>query len=99
VNGTPGDVRATARKRLEERRGFFPHLIMYIVVNAGLVVIWAATGTDTFFWPAFPLLFWGGGLLVHAWNAFFSEPITEAEVDSEVPRIDRPAGGADDPPR
>jgi uncharacterized membrane protein len=92
VSGTPGDVRATARKRLEERRGFFPHLIMYIVVNAGLVVVWMATGSDSFFWPAFPLLFWGGGLLVHAWNAYFSTPITEAEVDSEVSRIDHPAG-------
>ena len=92
MSGTPGDVRATARKRLEERRGFFPHLIMYIVVNTGLVVVWAATGPDTFFWPAFPLLFWGGGLLVHAWNAFFSRPITEAEVDSEVSHMDRPAG-------
>ena len=93
MNDTPGDVRETARKRLEERRGFFPHLIMYVVVNAGLVVLWAATGPETFFWPAFPLLFWGGGLLVHAWSAFFSRPITEAEVDSEVSRMDHPDGG------
>lgn len=98
MSGTPEDVRATARKRLEERRGFFPHLIMYIVVNAGLVVVWMATGPDTFFWPAFPLLFWGGGVLVHAWNAFFSRPITEAEVDSEVSRIDHSAGGRDEGP-
>lgn len=90
MTGAPEDMRAAARKRIEERRGFFPHLIMYIVVNAGLVFIWTATGADSFFWPAFVLLFWGGGLLVHAWNAFFTKPITEADVDSEVARLDHP---------
>ncbi len=45
MTGTPGDVRAAARKRIEERRGFVPHLIMYVVVNAGLVFIWTATRT------------------------------------------------------
>ncbi|MFI7680162.1 2TM domain-containing protein [Actinophytocola sp. NPDC049390] len=96
MTGTPADVRTVARKRLEERRGFFPHLIMYVVVNAGLVVIWAATAPDSFFWPAFPLLFWGAGLLMHAWNAFFTKPITETEVDSEVARLGRPVTGHDE---
>lgn len=90
MTGTPEDVRATARKRIEERRGFVPHLIMFLVINAGLVVIWAATGTDNFFWPIFPLLLWGSGLLMHAWNAFFTKPITEAEVDLEAKRLDHP---------
>jgi 2TM domain-containing protein len=90
MTGTSDDVRAVARKRIEERRGFFPHLIMFLVVNAGLVVVWAATGTDHFFWPAFPLLLWGAGLLTHAWNAFLARPITEAEVDREAGRLDHP---------
>lgn len=90
MTDAPKDLRAVARKRIEERRGFFPHLIMFVVVNAGLVVIWLATGADTFFWPAFPLLFWGGGLLMHGWNAFVTRPITETEVDSEVARLDHP---------
>lgn len=86
MTGTP-DVRTTARKRLEERRGFVPHLIVFLVVNAGLVVLWMATGPDGFFWPAFPILFWGAGLLTHAWNAFFTRPITEADVDREATRL------------
>ncbi|TDV44139.1 2TM domain-containing protein [Actinophytocola oryzae] len=85
------DVRATARKRLEERRGFVPHLIMFLVLNAGLVVIWAATGTDNFFWPVFSLLLWGSGLVMHAWSAFLAKPITDAEVDREARRLDHPA--------
>ena len=90
MTGTPEDVRVAARKRLEEWRGFVPHLIMFLVINAGLVVIWMATGPDGFFWPAFPLLFWGAGLLMHAWNAFFTRPISEAEVDREAGRLDQP---------
>lgn len=90
MTGAPDDVRTTARKRLEERRGFVPHLIMFLVINAGLVVIWTATGTDNFFWPIFPILLWGAGLLMHAWNAFLTKPITEAEVDREAERIEHP---------
>lgn len=84
------DVRSVARKRLEERRGFVPHLIMYLVINAGLVVIWLATGPDGFFWPAFPLLIWGAGVVMHAWNAFVTKPITEADVDRETRRLTDP---------
>jgi hypothetical protein len=90
--GTSEDVRAVARKRLEERRGFVPHLIIYLVTNAGLVLVWLATGADSFFWPVFPILFWGAGLLAHAWSAFFTTPITDADVDREAERLEHPAG-------
>lgn len=86
MTGTP-DVRTTARKRLEERRGFVPHLIIFLVINTGLVVLWMATGPSGFFWPAFPLLFWGAGLVTHAWSAFFTRPITEDDVDREAERL------------
>jgi hypothetical protein len=84
------DVRSVARKRLEERRGFVPHLIMYLVINTGLVVIWLATGPDGFFWPAFPILIWGAGVVMHAWNAFVTKPITEADIDREARRLTEP---------
>ena len=90
MSGTSDDVRSVARKRLEERRGFVPHLIMFLVINTGLVVIWATTGTQGFFWPIFPILFWGAGLVMHAWNAFFTTPITEADVDREARRLAHP---------
>jgi hypothetical protein len=80
------ESRAAARKRLEERRGFVPHLIVYLVVNAGLVLLWVMTGADGLFWPIFPLMFWGVGILMHGWNAFVSRPITDADVDRELDR-------------
>ncbi len=93
MSKTPSEVRGVARKRLEERRGFVPHVILYLVINAGLVFIWVTTGQDEFFWPVFPILFWGAAVAVHAWNAFFSRPITEEEVDREARRLGQPTDG------
>ena len=42
---TPSDeLRRLARERIESRRGFVPHLIAFVLVNAGLIAIWATTG-------------------------------------------------------
>lgn len=86
MTNIPEESRAAARKRLEERRGFVPHLIVYLVVNAGLVLLWVMMGADGLFWPIFPLMFWGVGLVMHGWNAFVSRPITDADVDRELNR-------------
>jgi hypothetical protein len=86
MTNIPDESRAAARKRLEERRGFVPHLIVYLVVNAGLVLLWVMTGADGLFWPIFPLMFWGVGLVMHGWNAFVSRPITDADIDRELDR-------------
>jgi hypothetical protein len=32
------------------------------------------------------LLGWGIGLVLHAWDAFFKRPVTEADVDRELAR-------------
>lgn len=82
------EMRAFARKRIEERRGFVPHLLIYILVNAGLVAIWATTGQG-FFWPGFVIGFWGIGVVMHAWNVFFNRPITEADIQREIQRLQR----------
>jgi hypothetical protein len=34
----------------------------------------------------FPLIFWGVGLVPHGWNAYFSRPITDADVEREASR-------------
>ncbi len=95
MSSTSEDIRVAARKKIEERRGFVPHLIVYLVVNTGLVLVWAMTGQPGFFWPAFPILFWGIGVVMHGWNAFFSRPVTEADVDRELERLGEPIGPDD----
>lgn len=42
-----------------------------------------------FFWPGFVIGFWAIGLVMHAWAAFVSRPITDADVQREVERLQR----------
>jgi serine/threonine protein kinase len=48
-------------KRIKERQEFVGHLATYITVNGALIALWFITGAD-FFWPFFPIFFWGLGL-------------------------------------
>src|SRR3954469_4099307 len=52
------------RPRREERREFAEHLRFYLSVMALLVVIWALTGMG-YFWPIWPMLGWGLGIVSH----------------------------------
>ena len=87
------DLRQTALKQLQERRDFVPHLLAYLLVNAGLIVVWWLASPHAIFWPAFVLVFWGMGLVIHAWSAFLRRPITDAEVDRYVARLRGGGGG------
>jgi hypothetical protein len=44
--------------------GFGEHLRVYLAVQALLIAIWAVTGAG-YFWPIWPLLGWGIGVVVH----------------------------------
>ena len=77
--------RDRARKRLQDRRDFGSHAVAYVVINAFLIGVWALTGGG-YFWPAWVLGAWGAGLVLHAWETFAHQPLTEADVDAEVER-------------
>jgi hypothetical protein len=89
-SGTVGpgdqDLRDQAIESLKKKRDFRTNLLMYVVVNAFLIGIWAVTGAD-FFWPVFVLGGWGIGLVAHAWDAYGRKPISEAEIASETERL------------
>lgn len=89
---TGDELRAAARKRVEDRRGFIPHVIIYVLVNTALIVLWATAAQRGFFWPGFVLGFWGIGLIMHAWSAFFSRPVTEGDVEREMARMQDQSG-------
>lgn len=62
-----------ARKRVEEIKGFYSHLITYAVVMTTLTIINLVTqinDPDRFYWFLFPLGFWGFGLFWHAMGVF-----------------------------
>ena len=58
-----------AKKHVEKLKGFYIHLITYIVVNLGLIFInlFVAGGS---IWFIYPLLGWGIGVIGHAVSIF-----------------------------
>ena len=85
------ELRERALKHLKKRRDFFAHLLVYLMVNAFLVAIWAATGSNDFFWPIFPIVGWGIGLVMNAWDAFRDDEFGEGAIRREIDRIERHA--------
>jgi len=61
--------RERAKKRVEEIRGFYQHLLTYVLVNAFLFILNLLTspGAWWFYWP---LLGWGIGIGAHAASVF-----------------------------
>jgi 2TM domain len=86
TNDQPGSEREQALQRLKKRRDFQAHLASYLVVNAALWAIWAATGAG-YPWPAWVTGAWGIGLLLNAWDVYMRAPITEADVEHEMERM------------
>ena len=83
----PGnDLRQLAITRLRKKRELHTHLVVYLAVNLFLFAIWAFSGVG-FFWPAFPLLGWGIGMMFHAWDVYSPEQPTEAKIDREIKRL------------
>lgn len=85
-----------AKRRAENIQGFYVHLIVYVVVNAGLFAINAVSrGEGGAWWFYWPLAGWGIGLLVHAATLLrvFSPEWAERKARESVGRADpqRPA--------
>lgn len=84
-NATPVDERELARKRLQAKRDLSTHVVVYVVVNAFLVVFWYLGGGG-YFWPAWVMAAWGIGLVMNVWDVYGRKPITEADIDAELRR-------------
>jgi 2TM domain len=78
-----------AVQQLKKRRDFRGHVLVYVLVNAFIVVIWAVTGVHGFFWPVFPIGGWGIGLVMNAWDVYWRREITEEDIQREMGRQDR----------
>lgn len=83
-------LREIAVKRIRKRRDFYTHLLVYALVNGFLVVIWAVTSVHAFFWPIFPIVGWGIGVVLNAWDVFRREQFTEAQIGKEIERMRGP---------
>jgi hypothetical protein len=82
------DLRGQAVERLKKKRDFKAHVLIYLLVNAVLIVIWAVSRDgDEFFWPIFVIVGWGIGVVANAWDVYGRKPITEDEIRRETDRL------------
>lgn len=84
------EIYREARKRVEEKKGFFIHLSVYIIVNIMLVIIWAFPAGGGYPWFLFPLGGWGIGLLLHSLQVFAFSGRTDWErraIEREVEKL------------
>ena len=76
--------RDAAIKRIKNKRDFRNGLVIYVVINAFLVGVWAFSGAG-YFWPAWPMLGLGVVLAFQGWDAYRVEkPISEEEIRREM---------------
>ena len=87
IDDTRDALRERAVKRLKKRRDLYGHIVFYLLVNAFLVVIWAVTSPGGFFWPVFPLVGWGIGVVMNAWDVFWAEEVSEDRIQREMEHL------------
>lgn len=71
-----------AKKKVEDIKGFYIHLFIYIVVNIGLFVINIISTPDSY-WFYWPLLGWGIGIAMHGVSVFVSYGIFGKEWEEK----------------
>jgi hypothetical protein len=84
---TDQELHRLARKRVGMKLGFGIHLLVYLVVNTGLVLLSLSRGGQ---WHWGPLLGWGLGLGIHGLVTLLAvggHGLRQRMVDAEVQRL------------
>ncbi|ACT96032.1 2TM domain-containing protein [Dyadobacter fermentans] len=79
-------------RKAKKRAGFKMHLRTYLIVNAGLWLIYLVSTFSfgkhhVFPWPVFPMLGWGIGLIMHYFTAYSGldeKALAEKEYDKLI---------------
>ena len=82
-------LRQRAVKQVRKRRDFYGHLLVFVLVNAAVITIWATIGDGGFLWPIFLILGWGIGLVMNAWDVFYRSYEDEGQIQREIDRLQR----------
>jgi hypothetical protein len=78
--------REQAIKRIKAKNDFIVHLLIYLTINAMIVFTWAFTWTG-FFWPIFPIVLWGIGLVAHAYQVYGGPGYSEERIQREIEKL------------
>ena len=86
------DLRVRAEKRVENKIKFYRNFTAYVIVNTMLFIVnWYFT--PEFWWVAFPLFFWGIGILKNfliafVFDNFYSESYRERKIQEEMQKLE-----------
>ncbi|MFC1952844.1 2TM domain-containing protein [Chloroflexota bacterium] len=84
------EIYEEAKKRVEAKKGFYMHLVSYVVVNIMLIIIWAFPAGGGYPWFLWPLGGWGIGLIMHFIQVFiWTSGGDRAAIAKEVEKIKR----------
>jgi hypothetical protein len=91
MESSQGSARDEALAQIKRKREFRAAIAAYVVVNAALWLIWALSDergdANGIPWPLWVTAFWGLGMVLSAWNVYGQKPISEAEIDEEMRKI------------
>jgi hypothetical protein len=82
------DLQRRAKRRVNQKMGFYIHATVYVLVNLGLALINFSSGGSS--WHLWPLAGWGLGLAIHGFVTFASlngDGLRERMLDNEVERL------------
>lgn len=83
------ELRQRALTRIKKRRDFYAHVMVYLLVNAFLVIIWWMTSPGGFFWPVFPIVGWGIGVVMNGWDVYVGQNYSEEDIQREIREMER----------
>ena len=84
---TEEDLIKEAKKRAEDKAGFFIHLAAYICVNSMFIAIWLFSDPDGFPFWIFMLFGWGIGVVAHYVDAFLKPDMMDKMVEKELRKL------------
>ena len=84
---TEEEIYKEAKQRVKARKDLYSHIVVYICVNAFLIILWAVTGAN-YPWFVFPLGGWGIGLAFHIIDVTFWQRKSDREaIEKEAEKI------------
>lgn len=79
-------LRRKAARRADAKLAFRGHLVIYLIVNAGLVAINLRTSPDQL-WFYWPMAGWAIGLIAHWFAAYARGDTRENMIEAEMERL------------
>jgi hypothetical protein len=79
-----GDPRAAAIERIKAKRRVWTTGATLLVVEAGLIAIWALTTPNGHFWPIWPAIGFVFAFGSQAWSVYGGRAISEEQIQREM---------------